>query len=184
MLLISQYLAQSRVRTLGDLSAGLFLCTLASQYEVLSKRLVPEAMNFLLNAFLILVPTAINAKAIPGSFPSPDFAQEHVKSLRLRSTKKLSPQKLNLATSLSAESSNTQIKVDLSSAAIALLQDFAEKYVSLDAFVEVFKPVEAIVSSTALDLIASSLQVSPRLSLIVDGAPPDSFVRRRKQRIF
>ncbi|KAJ7893444.1 hypothetical protein B0H14DRAFT_891548 [Mycena olivaceomarginata] len=49
--------AFARVRSLADIASGLFLCTLALQFEVqLSKRLVPEAVNFAVNSVLHLAP--------------------------------------------------------------------------------------------------------------------------------
>lgn len=162
MLLIGQYLSQGRVRTVGDIASGLFLCTLAGQYETFSKRLVPEAMNFLLNAFLILVPTSVSAKNVPGSFPSPDLGHDHVKRLRLRTTDDLSPRTLNLTASLAGAASDTQLKVDLAASTIALLKDLAEKYVSMEAFIELFKPAEVILSK-----VSANVPASIKVSLLV-----------------
>ncbi|KAI5481034.1 nucleolar protein 14 [Pseudohyphozyma bogoriensis] len=144
MLLIGQYLAQARIRSLADVASGLFLCTLAAQYETLSKRLVPESLNFLLNAFLLIVPTSITTKSVPGSFPSPDLGQEHVKSLRLRTTENLQPRKLKFSASIGTKSNDNQTKIDLVATMIALLKDLAEKYVSKEAFIELFKPTEVV----------------------------------------
>lgn len=160
MLLISQYLSQSRVRTLGDLASGLFLCSLVAQYETLSKRVVPESLNFLINAFLILVPTSLNLKTIPESFPSPDFGQEHVKALRLKTSKDLTPQKLSFGTALKAQTVDDQLKVDLAATTIILLKDSAEKYVSKDAFIELFHPVSTVLEKVSLSKLPQSLRVS------------------------
>ncbi|KAK4703514.1 nucleolar protein 14, partial [Phenoliferia sp. Uapishka_3] len=159
MLLIGQYLAQSRVRSLGDIAAGLFLCTLAAQYELLSKRLVPEAMNFLSNSLLLLLPTSIkDAKSAPGSFPVPDLGQDHVKALRMRTSENLEPSKLNLMESLGGASSNTQLKVNLVASSLALLQDFAEKYVSMDSFMELLKPTSVILDKVNSGKIPASIK--------------------------
>ncbi len=55
-ILMGSYLGLCRVRSFADLASGLFLCTLFLQYESLSKRFVPEAINFVINAVLHLVP--------------------------------------------------------------------------------------------------------------------------------
>lgn len=167
MLLIGQYLAQSRVRSLGDVAAGLFLCTLAAQYEALSKRLVPEAINCLLNSLLILLPTSIAAKAAPGSFPTPDLGQDHVKALRMRTADDFEPRPVNLVASLAGAASDTQLKVDLVASSLALLQDFAEKYVSMEAFVELFKPTSVILDKVTLGKVPASIKV--RLLLVCSG---------------
>ncbi|KAL8280618.1 hypothetical protein RQP46_006941 [Phenoliferia psychrophenolica] len=161
MLLIGQYLGQSRVRSLGDVAAGLFLCTLAAQYETLSKRLVPEALNFLLNSLLLLLPTSVSSSkvTVPGSFPIPDVGQDHVKALRIRSAAEdLEPRPLNLGASLAGAATDSQLKVDLAAAALTLLQDFAEKYVSMDAFVELFKPTSAILNKVSLSKTPASIK--------------------------
>lgn len=166
MLLMSQYLSQSRVRTLGDIASGLFLCTLAGQFEKSSKRLVPEAANFLLNSFLLLVPTSVTARTIPGSFPSPDFGHDRVRTLRLRTTDDLQPKLLHFTSSLVGVATDTQLKVDLVSTTIALLKDLAQKYVSLDAFIELFKPIEVILERATLTQIPPSIRVRPLPSSI------------------
>lgn len=158
LLLITQYLSQARIRSLSDISSGLFLCTLAAQYETLSKRLVPETLNFLLNALLILLPTSINSKSLPGSFPSPDLGQDHVKNLKLKSTIDLKPNKLNLNASLAGKSSDIQLKVDLVGTTLTLLKDSAEKYVSMEAFVELFRPTEIVLEKIS-NSIPSSIKV-------------------------
>ncbi|KAG6908021.1 hypothetical protein DXG01_006488 [Tephrocybe rancida] len=53
---LEAYLSLGRVRPLSDITSGLFLCTLFLQFEALSKRLVPEAINFLTNTVLHIVP--------------------------------------------------------------------------------------------------------------------------------
>lgn len=159
MLLIGQYLSQSRLRTLGDVASGLFLCTLAGQYESFSKRLVPEVANFLLNAFVVLLPTTITTKNFPGSCPSPDLGQDHVKNLRLRSSDPLEPRPLNFVASLAGKSSDKQLKVDLIAANLALFKDLGEKYVSLDAFIELFRPVEVVLAAVSPSHVPASIQV-------------------------
>lgn len=177
LLLISQYLAQARVRTVADLASGLFLCSLASQYEAESKRLVPEVVNFLLNALLLICPSSFTAKTVPGSFPCPDLGQDYAKGVKLRQSSKgrkstadtvtidnLAPRAtLNFAESLSGTNENAQIKIDLVAATARQLNDFAEKYVSSEAFIEVFEPCHLIVGKLANNKhLPASLKVCPR----------------------
>lgn len=162
MLLIGQYLSQARIRTLSDISSGLFLCTLAAQYETLSKRLMPESLNFLLNSLLILLPSSMTSKSAPGSFPSPDLGQEHTKSLKLRTSDDLVPKKLNFSGSMKGKASDSQLKVDLIASILALLKDAAEKYVSMEAFVELFRPTEAILEKISKG-VPSAIKVSDHI---------------------
>lgn len=166
MLLIGQYLAQARIRSLADIAAGLFLCTVVGQYEEQSKRLAPEVVNFLLNALLVLVPSSFaSIKSLPGFFPAPDFAQDHVKSLRLKSAtaSSLAPSaKVDFVKSLAATKSkkdDAQLKVDLVATTFRLLTDLSVKYVSLDAFVEVFRPIEAVLGKLSTKAMSPELKV-------------------------
>ncbi|KAK4049433.1 nucleolar complex protein 14 [Microbotryomycetes sp. JL201] len=162
MLLICQYLAQGRIRSSSDVASGLFLCTLASQYETLSKRLVPEAANFLLNVILIMLPTSLNAANLPGSFPAPDFGQEHTKGLKLRlkntPVSALNPRPVDFTSSLRNGEADVQLKVDLVATVLTLLQDFADKYVSLPAFIELFEPVNEILGKVIVKHLPSFIQ--------------------------
>ncbi|KAM0792831.1 hypothetical protein ACM66B_002597 [Microbotryomycetes sp. NB124-2] len=164
LLLICQYLAQARVRQFSDIASGLFLCTLASQYETLSKRLVPEALNFLLNALLIMLPTTLTMRNLPGSFPSPDFGQDHTKRLKLRLKNAAAsshvPGPIDFLSSLQAGSSetNVQLKIDLVATALTLLQDFADKYVSALAFIELFEPVQEVLAQVVVKNVPNSIK--------------------------
>lgn len=171
LLLIGQYLGQSRIRSLADLSAGLFLCTLASQYEEKSKRIVPEALNFLLNATAILLPTTSNAfpsaKSLPGSFPAPDFAQEHTKALKLKSKDSLEAvepsKRIDFLSSLRGaqkkKEEQVQMKVDLVKMAFDLLLEQAERQVSVTAFDEMYKPAEALLSKVSTKNLPTATKV-------------------------
>ncbi|GAA5887400.1 hypothetical protein JCM5296_007127 [Sporobolomyces johnsonii] len=168
-LLIGEYLAQARVRSLADLASGLFLCTVSTQYEELSKRLVPESTNFLVNTLLLLLPSSSTPKSFSGSFPTPDWQQDHVKSLKLRAPAKgdqkgIEPSKqVNLLDALKqgkkADGKEAeQLKVDLAKTAVALLADAREKYSTSDAFIELLQPVEAILKAVKVEKIPSTLK--------------------------
>ena len=64
-LLMGAYLGLGRVRSLTDIGSGLLLCTLFLQFEELSKRLVPEAINFLVNTVLHLYAHTSSRMSLP-----------------------------------------------------------------------------------------------------------------------
>lgn len=171
-LLIGEYLAQARVRNLADLASGLFLCTLASQYERDSKRLFPESTNFILYALILLLPTTITSKSFPGNFPTPDFQQDHAKSLKLRSAAKGEKAKVELSERMNlieavkegksvVGGEAEQLKANLVKTALALLSDSREKYSTSEAFVELFQPAETVLKAVKLQKLPSSIKVSP-----------------------
>ncbi|KJA29642.1 hypothetical protein HYPSUDRAFT_31595 [Hypholoma sublateritium FD-334 SS-4] len=141
--LIGAYLGLGRVRSLHDIASGLFLSTLFLQFESLSKRLVPEAINFLLNTVLHLAPHRYEeAAALPGSFPAPDFRSDMTRHLAMspKARKSLVERKANLTGLLSADDSDEQAKADLLSLAFSLLGKYADLYKALDGFIELYAP--------------------------------------------
>ncbi|GAA6048030.1 hypothetical protein JCM3770_000156 [Rhodotorula araucariae] len=169
-LLIGEYLSQARVRSLADVASGLFLCTLAAQYEELAKRIVPEALNFLANALALLLPvssTVVSAKAFPGFFPTPDVGQDHARALKLRAATAgagFAPSaNVNLIAALSAKgkvvaSEAEQLKVDLVASALALVEAFRGMYAESEAFAELFSPFESVLKAVKLNKVPEALR--------------------------
>lgn len=160
--LIGAYLGLCRVRSLADISSGLFLCTLFLQFESLSKRLVPEAVNFLINTILHFVPHKYKAlHALPGSFPSPDFRSELCRSLSLdpKASRTTVPQKANLARLLSTKNPTEQAKVDLLGVAFDLLGRYTQIYKGLDGFIELYEPILEILDHLEPKNLAETHQV-------------------------
>ncbi|KAF7332673.1 hypothetical protein MKEN_00150200 [Mycena kentingensis (nom. inval.)] len=142
--LISAYLGLARVRSVADIASGLFLCTLVLQFEALSKRFVPEAVNFAVNAVLHLAPHDYpDAASVPGSFPIPDFGI----GLGLKKLKDKELPKPELAQLLAAADDNTDAKSQLLLLAVDLLGKFGEVYKPLDGFVELYTPILTILRS-------------------------------------
>ncbi|BGP53261.1 hypothetical protein JCM8202_002586 [Rhodotorula sphaerocarpa] len=165
LLLISEYLSQSRIRSLADIASGLFLCSLVAQYEEMSHRLVPEALNFLSYAIAVLLPTSPSiVSRFPGSFPTPDLGEEHIKPLKLRSDAALTPNvPVDLAGALNATAAKgrakssravtDQLKVDLASASFKLVEEYRSMYSDSEAFIELFTPVERILGAVKAEKV-------------------------------
>ena len=171
LLLISEYLSQCRVRSLSDVASGLFLCSLVAQYEQLSHRLVPEALNFLANAAALLLPTSASiVTSFPGYFPTPDLGQEHVKALKVRqATAKLAPSATvdllgALASSAKGKAKASspaveQLKVDLASSTMKLVEVYRSMYTGSEAFIELFTPLERVLRSAKVAKLPPALAV-------------------------
>ncbi|KAH9948811.1 Nop14-like protein [Amylocystis lapponica] len=159
-LLMGAYLGLCRVRSLQDITSGLFLCTLFLQYELLSKRLVPEAINFLINSVLHLAPHKYDDIAsLPGSFPAPDFRSELCLPLVIhaKKAKKLTVGKPNLPGLLLGDNLDEQSKMDLLGLTFDLLGRFADMYKSLDGFIELYDPIAEILANIKSDKLSSEL---------------------------
>ena len=182
LLLIGEYLSQARVRSLSDLASGLFLCTLAAQYESLAHRVVPEAVNFLGNALALLLPVSssvVSATTFPGSFPTPDVGQEHTKALKLRASaaaQALAPSasaSVNLVEALGASKGKLaadkaeQLKVDLVASALALVETYRSMYADSEAFPELFSPLESVLKAVKVTKVFEALRVRPLEPLVL-----------------
>lgn len=177
-LLMGAYLGLGRVRSLTDLASGLFICSLFLQFEQLSKRLVPEAINFLINTVLHLCPHDLeDIAAVPGAFPCPDFRSELCKTLVIKSKKanSLVVQKPNLGALLGGANLGEQAKVDLLSLGLDLLGRYADIYKGLDAFFELYQPIADVLAhlrpSNLPDDLKVIVRVCPNLSYNDTFAP-------------
>lgn len=162
-LLMGAYLGLGRVRSLADIASGLFLCSLFLQFEQLSKRLAPEAINFLVNAILHLCPHDFeDAAGLPGAFPCPDFQSELCRPLAIKTKKSSSlvVRKPDLGTLLGGGDLGEQAKVDMLSLSFDLLARFADIYKGLDAFVELYQPIVEVLAHLKPSKLPKDLQVS------------------------
>ncbi|KAL0070159.1 nucleolar complex protein 14 [Marasmius tenuissimus] len=161
-ILMSSYLGLCRIRSLMDVSSGLFLCTLFLQFEQLSKRYVPETINFLLNIVLHLAPSRFkDAAELPGAFPAPDFRSDHCQSLAI-GPKKLEERglrRVDLARMLVGKADEHD-KLDLLALALELLSRFAELYKGLEAFIEIFDPVMEVLKGLQVTKLGKAVQTS------------------------
>lgn len=149
ILLIGQYLAQSRIRGVPDLASGLFLCSIALQYEAMSKRLVPEVVNFVASAILCLLKRRKDAVASPyPTLIACDIAQiSFVEAHR----------PANFAAALEG-SNQSQSKADLLAVSLQLISTLATMYSSSTAFIEMFKPVLAVLEGSHSAKLAPGLK--------------------------
>jgi nucleolar protein 14 len=101
-LLMSQYLGQCQVSSMKDIFSGLMLCNLFLDYQALSKRVIPEAINFLTSSLVYLAPkgTFVDIESLPGIFPIIKLDKEHLQmttsGLKSINVEKLSINILNM----------------------------------------------------------------------------------------
>ena len=158
-LLMASYLGLCRVRDLSDICSGLFICTLWLQFEDYSKRFVPEVVTFLANALLQLSPHKTkNVGSLPGPFPSPDLGTHPELRLDVKKARGLSLGAVDLPTILLGAGGD-QVKVDLLGTCLVLLERFADQYKSLDGFLELYSPVQQILTQLDADRLPGGLRV-------------------------
>lgn len=141
MLCMTRYLGHKVPQSLNDLATGTYISTLCLQYQRLSKRYVPEVVNYVLNAVWALCP--VKPKHLLGLF----LHRSPPESLRIRSTSDAieEPRQLSLWDVLCAEKSteaeDQTTKVALIETQIALIETMDELWVEKSAFCEVFATI-------------------------------------------
>lgn len=166
-LLMGAYLGLCRVRSFGDITSGLFLSSLFLQYESLSKRFVPEAINFVVNATLHIAPHVFaTAKSVPGTFPCLNLRSALCGPLTIDRSKAkgLVFQKPALIHMISADPTE-QSKIDALGVALGLLERFADMYKSLDGFIELYGPINLVLSGLECGQLSEDVQVWSRVGI-------------------
>nr|XP_019002599.1 nucleolar protein 14 [Kwoniella mangroviensis CBS 8507]OCF66060.1 nucleolar protein 14 [Kwoniella mangroviensis CBS 8507] len=147
VLLIGQYLAQGRIRSTSDIASGLFLCSILAQYEVLSNRVLPEAVNFVASSILAILP---RRKGFEVNKTYPDSKANDVDLYVDPSAAAAPQQPVNLSQAINSAQSELsheqaeQTKVNLLVVAFKLSQTFATMYASSEAFIELIQPLAKV----------------------------------------
>lgn len=148
-LLIGQYLSQSRIRSTRDVASGLFLSSVISQYEAQSKRMVPEAINFIANSLLALLP---RKKAAGKCTAFPDLLACDITMKTGAEPSK--PAKL--AAALTED--NEQVKSDLVAVALGLISTLATMSSENPGYIELFTPLQKLMTDIRVAKLAPALK--------------------------
>lgn len=138
MLSIARYLGQKVPENLADYATGTYLSILAIEYQKLSKRYVPEIMNFCLNTLCSLAPEPLADK--PGFFP----IHSPPSGIRIRSSQKASLRKPTFRDCQPNDSMTSSdaksLKTSLLCTTTAAVKAAAETWSGKPAFYETFHP--------------------------------------------
>ena len=128
------------------------------QFEAESKRIMPEALNFLGNSVSVLLKRRKDAIATSSAYP--DVLAPEVE---LYLTSDASPsQPAGLASCLDKdEADSDKVKADLLAIALRLVPTYASMYAGHEAFVELFTPVKRILEGSRVNKLSPELKVSP-----------------------
>jgi nucleolar protein 14 len=142
MLTIGRYIGQKVPREMSDYAIGTYLSILCLQYQQLSKRYVPEVINFSLNTLCSLSPTA-PSKSL-GSFP----AHEPSAGSRVQKAKNVEVRRLNFSDCLAENSQEggKALKIALLSTTIQLLDAAADLWTGKPSFLETFNQAAEVLS--------------------------------------
>lgn len=160
MLLIGQHLSQFPVSTLGDYASSSLLARLSLKYQTLSKRYVPEAVNYLNHSIF----SFIQQESAPQGFP---LTENPAKIVIEGSSKGISIRNLKVSdimtdTNISKISTPAEKQLVLSTFKSDLdsLLEFASLWKGKDAYKEIFSPSLAL-----LDTLSSEISASKKRSV-------------------
>ena len=158
---MGRYLGLKIPQNIADYATGAYLCTLCLQYQELSKRYIPEVMNFIENTFCTLAPTKMSK--LPGSFPY----HEPKSSLRIEKV----PESQRALKFYDCASEDVQgeeeeaLKAALIDVNLSLIDAAATTWTGKAAFTEIFEPALKIThhlaSKECRSKLCGSTQVSP-----------------------
>ncbi|KAI1096216.1 Nop14-like protein [Rostrohypoxylon terebratum] len=133
-------------KKITDYAQGTYLSTLALQYQQVSKRYIPEVMNFCFNTLCALAPE--KATKTLGYFP----IHEPTPGTRISNAKSVAVRKLSPADCEQDEITDEDVistKVAIVSTTIQLLDAAADLYGGKAAFFETFEPAKNILAHLA-----------------------------------
>lgn len=140
-LCLARYLGQGPVNSLSDLCTGTYAASLALQYQAVSKRYMPELLNYVLNALCILSPE--EAPSNLGSFP----LRKPTEPLHIKPSKSLNARKLQFWDIIGEKQTNTQqeeLKLSLITTLASILSSVSDLWSSKSASSEVFEQAQAV----------------------------------------
>lgn len=162
ILTMGRYLGLKIPQNLSDFAVGAYLCTLCLQYQKLSKRYIPEVMNFIENSLCCLAP--VKMAKVPGRFP----LHEPKASLRITSAPKSSRGLAfyDCVAQELTEKGEESLKAALVDTNLRLLSAAADTWVEKSAFTEVFAPCLTISQHLASKKCSSKLSDSTQVRAI------------------
>jgi nucleolar protein 14 len=162
-LCIARYLGQCNVEDLTDLASGAFAASLIVQYQAISKRYMPEFINYVLNALCNLAPTEMAAEL--RAFPPRKIA-EH---LRLESSKRNSSRKLQFDDVIKSpvdSKTEEELKMSLITTFASLLGSSSDIWSEKSAFTEIFTPAQVVLQHISKSFKNKVLPVKSALDKI------------------
>lgn len=164
-LCITRYLSQKIPQSLSDLATGTFQASLCLQYQGVSKRYIPELVNYAVNTLLTLAPT--KGKHIIGLVPY----HAPTSSLRIVGQRKQSEsanRQLRFSDIIPANnpsnSDNEELKQALINTHLKLVTTMAELWADKPAFCEAFDPVAKVLGHLSSETCSAKLSTTSNVS--------------------
>ncbi|XP_050674886.1 nucleolar protein 14 homolog [Leptidea sinapis] len=138
LIFMTEILSQSRFKDAYSLSRGLFILTLVLEYTSLSKRFVPEAINFLRG---ILYLSANTSLLNPVQLVPPFKLHRDSKILNLEhDCSKMVIENKMAAGDLAVDAINDRYKIRSLVTSVLILREFFDNYIEIEALNCIFEP--------------------------------------------
>ncbi|XP_077992543.1 nucleolar protein 14-like isoform X2 [Glandiceps talaboti] len=182
MLFMSQILTHCQPTNHKDVAVGLFVCSLFLQYVNLSKKFVPEVVNYLRG--VLYLGTLKDNSVCHFLPPFKSYGKqtqllvvEQIDSARKIQVSPLSISEVFASTNLD-ELNTDEFYVNTTSACLHLLQHFAELYEELPSYNEIFHPIKSAISQLNTEEKVQNLQQH----LASKDKKPRNFLQKEKKK--
>lgn len=156
MLFMSEVLSQKFLITYENLISRLFITNLFYEYVALSKRFVPEAINFLQTVIFLA-----SVKGLESSKFCKSICHGDKNLLLVTSVEECEPQKINVSMLSNVPiENNDKLKLSVLNSAVKQLQYYIGIYSSLPSFPELFSPIRYLLKNLPVEFYPSSLKLS------------------------
>ncbi|KAM7449136.1 nucleolar complex protein 14 [Porites harrisoni] len=154
MVLMSQVLAQSPVRCMRDVFRGLFICDLCLEYISLSKRLIPEAVNFLCGILFLGSSKEGRTPQLVLPFKESTKWRDLLKLQSDASSLVVKPVPITktLGEVSEAELTTDEVRISALNHCLFALNKFVDMYQDVPASLEIFAPVKEHLQRIPVDL--------------------------------
>lgn len=152
-LCLARYLGQGAINSLSDFATGAYAASLFLQYQAISKRYMPEFINYVLNALCNFSPQ--EPKKSLGFFP----IRQPQESVRLSTTPKRAStsRKLRFWDVTGPEAGKEEeLKISLLNTFVTLLDTASDLWAGQSAYWEIFHPAQAVLHHLRKTLLPTS----------------------------
>ena len=165
MLCMARYLSQKMPQRLSDLAKGAYVCTLCLYYQRMSKRYVPEVLNYVLNAMAALVPSKY--RQLQGASPR-RILPEVICLHPANSTPSVTLRPLDFWDAAIASDDDQTLKQVILGVNVSLAENMAVLWASKSAACEIldplYKALRLISSKTLTNIIHQDTQKQAQLA--------------------
>lgn len=178
-----EILTLSRFRDAQSISRGFFIIALVLEYTSLSKRYVPSALNFLRGIFYLCANTSI---LNPIQVVPPFRLHKDVKILNLeRDCSNIDVDLKMAAKDLVLADVNDDFKIRCVYTAVAMLREFFDNYIEIEALNAVFEPHVQLLTRIDLDLYPKKVRekVSEVLQYIKQTLEVKTYTQMAREKV-